>query len=278
MNDDWTPQEIEVILADYFFMLNEEIEGRPFNKSAQRRSILPLLSNRNHGSIERKRQNVSAALASMGIPYINGYKPLTHYQKKLDKLIADYLSSHPSVEASFRRFSELPNNVTEHPFQFETILESAPEKQMRVAEPNVGYRNPIKLNYLEMEQANRVIGNAGEKIVLDYERWRLISKGKEALAEKIEWVAQTQGDGLGFDILSKNENGSDRYIEVKSTKLTKESPIFFSKNEYEFSIHNAPNYHLYRVFKLNEAAKLFIVSGRFNDFCNFEPVKFKGYF
>ncbi len=78
-----------------------------------------------------------------------------------------------------------------------------------------------------MEQVNQKAGQVGERIALDYERWRLVKAGKEGLADKIEWVSQTQGDGLGFDILSKNTNGTDRYIEVKSTKLTKEAPFLF---------------------------------------------------
>jgi len=76
-------------------------------------------------------------------------------------------------------------------------------------------------------------------VPLEYERWRLIHEGKEGLADKIKWVSQAQGDGLGFDILSRNTNGTDRYIEVKSTKLTKESPFYFTALEYDFSKRNS---------------------------------------
>lgn len=57
------------------------------------------------------------------------------------------------------------------------------------------------MNYLEVEQANRLTGTSGEKIVMEYEKWRLLREGKESLADRIEWISQTQGDGLGFDIL-----------------------------------------------------------------------------
>jgi hypothetical protein len=54
--------------------------------------------------------------------------------------------------------------------------------------------------------------------------------GKENLANKIEWVSQTQGDGLGCGILSRSTNGTDGYIEVKSIKLTKvEIPFAFRR-------------------------------------------------
>jgi hypothetical protein len=142
----------------------------------------------------------------------------------------------------------------------------------------VAYQIPIKVNYLELEQANKLVGNSGEKIVYEYEKWRLITAGKEALADKIEWVSQTQGDGAGYDILSRNTNGTDRFIEVKATKLTKEAPFFFTANEYEFSKAKSSAFFLYRVFNLKDQPKIFIVNGAFDDFCNRQPVKFKGFF
>jgi hypothetical protein len=38
---------------------------------------------RSEGSIERKLQNISAVLDLLGVQWINGYKPLAHYQDAL---------------------------------------------------------------------------------------------------------------------------------------------------------------------------------------------------
>ena len=116
-----------------------------------------------------------------------------------------------------------------------------------------------------------------ELLVLRYDKWRLIARGKESFAEKVEWIAQND-DGAGFDILSKNDDGSDRYIEVKTTKLTKYTPIFFTGNEYQFSKDNRPNFHLYRVFNFADKPKLFELRGSFDDFCKKEPVLYTGRF
>jgi hypothetical protein len=67
----------------------------------------------------------------------------------------------------------------------------------------------------------------------------LINQGKEKLAEQVRWISKEEGDGAGFDILSRNLNGTDKYVEVKTTKLAKETPIFFTKNELDFSIENS---------------------------------------
>ena len=160
---------------------------------------------------------------------------------------------------------------------YNDFVDTPPEAQL-VKEPELTYSTPVKINYLEVEQNNKRLGNYGEGVVIKYERWRLLNAGKDSLADKIEWVAQTEGDWIGYDILSKNTNGTDRYIEVKTTKLGKEAPIFFSKNEYEFSSRNASSYFLYRLFNFSKKPKIFIVNGRFDDFCKFQPINFKGIF
>lgn len=278
MAEDWSKSEVNIIVTDYFQMLIEEIKGSAYNKTEHRRSILPFLKNRSEQSVEFKHRNISAVLANIGVPYINGYKPAWNYQKLLEEAVLHFLSRNHQVEKSFQLFAEASPPINTAIVLFENLLEPPPERQPLAQEPEIVYRNPIKVNYLEVEQANRLTGNFGEKIVMEYEKWRLLREGKDSLAERIEWVSQTQGDGLGFDILSKNTNGTDRYIEVKTTKLTKEAPIFFTKNEYDFSLANKNNYFLYRVFNLKQDPRLFMMGGAFDDFCSYRAVKFKGYF
>lgn len=57
-------------------------------------------------------------------------------------------------------------------------------------------------------------GFSGEQLVMDYEVKRLKISG---YAERIEHVSLTD-DSLGYDILSFEEDGTYRYIEVKTTK------------------------------------------------------------
>ena len=83
---------------------------------------------------------------------------------------------------------------------------------------------------------------------------------------------------MGFDILSKNNNGTDRYIEVKTTKLTKETPIYFSRNEWKFAQLKEKDFFLYRVFNFAENPQLFIKQGHYESFCKLQPQSFKGYF
>lgn len=227
MAEDSTREEVEIIVAEYFEMFQKEQAGIPYSKAETRQRILPLLENRSKGSVEFNNRNISAVLARMGQPYIRGYLPAYNYQKLLlEDVVLAHLRRKPEVEDTFRRFAETV--PTPRAVDFETIEEKMPDKKVVLEERELIYRSPVKLNYIALEQANGVIGTTGESIALAYEKWRLIRAGKENLADKIEWVSQTRGDGLGFDILSRNTNGTDRYIEVKSTKLTKEAPFYFS--------------------------------------------------
>lgn len=277
MAEDWTREEVEIIVAGYFEMLQKEQAGIPYSKTETRQRILPLLKNRSNGSVEFKNRNISAVLARMGQPYIRGYLPAYNYQRVLlEDVVFTHLRQRPEIEDVFKQFAEVAPKP--HEPVFETMEETMPSKKLVLSEPELTYRSPVKINYIELEQANRAIGTTGESIALAYEKWRLIQEGKENLADKIEWVSQTQGDGLGYDILSRNANGTDRYIEVKSTKLTKEAPFYFSALEHDFSRRNRSSFFLYRVFNLKAEPKLFIANGAYDDFCNASPTHFKGTF
>jgi Domain of unknown function (DUF3883) len=135
-------------------------------------------------------------------------------------------------------------------------------------------RNPVRRNYLEIESRNQSLGLAGENLILEFEHKRLWLAGKKHLAERIEHVAETVGDNLGFDILSFETNGRERPIEVKTTQFGELTPFFASKNEVDVSEVREAEYHLYRLFKFNREPKLFILPGSLRKTCRLDPVQF----
>jgi hypothetical protein len=274
----WSQPEVELIVADYFAMLMKELAGEPYVKAEHNRNTQKLLNNRSKQSLEWKYRNISAVLARLGAPYIRGYIPAWNYQGALVDAVVAYRRAHPELERLFDRFVDETVVVELPKLDFSKILDERPEPSLVAEEPIVTYGRAVKVNYLEREQQNQRIGKSGEEIALEFERWRLIKAGKESLADKVEWVSQTQGDGLGFDIRSWSENGKDRFIEVKSTKLTKEAPIFFTNTEYAFARDHRDRFYLYRVFNLQKDPKLFMVQGAYDEFCRHTPIQYKGYF
>lgn len=121
-------------------------------------------------------------------------------------------------------------------------------------------RRPLT-NYLELEARNRVLGLAGEEFAIKFEHQRLWRAGQKRLAERIEHIARTRGDVEGFDILSFEESGRERLIEVKTTTFGRHTPFFVTRNEVSVSEERAEEYYVYRWFDFRDTPRLFLVPG-----------------
>ncbi|WP_114277908.1 DUF3883 domain-containing protein [Thioalbus denitrificans] len=277
MAGNWSVAEVEAAVEDYFDMLRRELTGRRFNKAAHRRALRERLNNRSDGSVELKHQNISAVLIEMGIPYIDGYKPRFNYQRSLlPAVVAEYLKHNPEIQALFLADSEMTPAIPSVE-DFLAAREAPPARDVRsptmVAEGSVIY-NPIGMNYLEIEARNQLLGGAGEQFVINFERARLIHAGQEALADRIEQVSVTVGPSAGFDIHSFEVNGSDRFIEAKTTKYGKSTPFFITPSELRFSRDNASRYFLYRIFRFRTDPRLFALHGHLEGQCKLEPSQY----
>ena len=270
----WTRDEVEATVADYFAMLAAQLSGVPYNKAAHRRALLQHLSGRSEQSIEFKHGNISAVLLDLHFPYIPGYKPRSNYQGLLFDVVAERLASDRQLQTIAAADADRPTVVPEVE-DILGVISKPPAPHLRDPDsgrdilPSKSAR--ISVNYLEREARNRSLGAAGEIFVLNYERARLISLGKEVLAGKIEHTSQNQGDGAGFDILSFEASGAERLIEVKTTKYGRETPFYVSRNELAVSESEAPRYHLYRLFGFNFKPSLFTLAGSLSATCRLSP-------
>jgi len=61
------------------------------------------------------------------------------------------------------------------------------------------------MDFARRDAENRRLGLFGEQFVVDLGKQRLLERGRDDLAAKVEWVTNVRGDGMGFDILSFNE-------------------------------------------------------------------------
>lgn len=274
----WSRYEIEAIVTDYLAMLDKELRDEPYNKTAHRQNLSALLNGRSEGSIERKHQNISAVMIKLGYPYISGYKPLGNFQALLAELVAERLVGNCALNATVSSSAETPALVPSVE-DILTRLEGPPKTQG--VEPRMLHENAWTyarkrppVNYLEQESRNASLGNAGEKFILNYERARLIHLGKERLAEHIEHVAVTEGDGAGFDVRSFEVDGSDRFIEVKTTTYGKETPFFVSRNELFASRKHEERYYLCRLFGFRANPRFYALNGAIDKVCALEPIQF----
>jgi hypothetical protein len=143
----------------------------------------------------------------------------------------------------------------------------------RAAEPAIA---PMRLtaNYIEREARNRSLGTAGELFVINYERARLIHAGRETLAARIEHTARVRGDYEGYDILSYDEVGAERLIEVKTTKYGADTPFFVTRNEVSASETHSSLYHVYRLYSFRVAPRLYTLPGTISQNCRLSAATF----
>lgn len=239
---DWTRLEIDLIVADYFDMLREELAGRGVNKS-QHNKALQQHVRRSHGSIEFKHQNISAVLARLGYPWILGYKPRANFQGALIEGIERYLESGGVAKADFLDDapSVLPNDAI--------LFEDAPAFEPLDAKVEAPLRRLIrKFDPAARDARNRSLGKRGEERVFKGEVESLMAAGRKDLAMKVVWTSQEVGDGAGFDISSFRPDGQERLIEVKTTLGHKTTPFFLTENERLVSEERADAYRIVRLY------------------------------
>src|SRR5512138_948451 len=126
MAENWSSIEINLIIKDYFIMLVDELNNRPFNKADHRRKLIQHLNHRSEGSIEFKHQNISAVLNNLGKPSIKGYLPRQNYQRSLEKEIVQYIFANPWLEVEFEKFALEKIVHTPVPLDFLNILDAPP--------------------------------------------------------------------------------------------------------------------------------------------------------
>lgn len=253
MADVWSDIEIELIVADYFAMLSDELSGRSYSKAGRNRALQERIA-RSRGSIEFKHQNISAVLLGLGEPWIDGYKPAANFQNRLASKVVAWLDAHPDWLAP----------------QLEARRTSAgavdgfwigPPPAKRNAPPPI---DPLLLaavgrtfDAAERDARNRRLGEAGEALVLRHECHVLRRAGRSDLADRVRWTAREDGDGFGYDIASFDPDGHPRMIEVKTTNGWERTPFHISRNELAVAEARRDHWHLVRLWDFARAPKAF---------------------
>jgi Domain of unknown function (DUF3883) len=275
----WSREEVEATVADYFRMLELELGGHPYNKRAHNRELTKQLAHRTSTAIELKHQNISAILLELGCGYIPGYKPRSNYQQ----LLFDFVAARLAEDKSFHRIllQDVEREVVMPEIsKISGVLVEAPRVN-RVREPgearNSGRRGIFR-DYLEIESRNRSLGLAGEQFVAEFEARRLHAGGHKDLANRIDHVSISQGDGLGFDVLSFEPDGRERFIEVKTTHFGALAPFYVSPNELKFSQEKKDHYVLARVHEFRSQPKIFELRGAISGNVILNPASYQAHF
>jgi hypothetical protein len=260
--EDWSDAEVKAAVDEYLTMLRSEAVGQQYSKSDHRRTLSQKLRpERTSSAIEFKHQNISAAMLELGLPYIRGYKPRGNYQAALLREIQHRMEEDPRQLASLRAEPQA----------------SAASSLQRAEPPSstATNRKGTHLDYGLLQEENSRLGAMGEELVVEFERKRLRRSGQSELVDHVRWASRDDGDGLGYDVLSFDEAGRERYIEVKTTALGPEAPFYISSAELHFARCHLQSFVLYRVFCVLDSPRFFVLEGDIADALNMVPVTYR---
>lgn len=273
-------RRLEVLVQNYFILLDAELQGELYSKADHRNRILKELGESDAERIDREHRNISAVLAETGLPFVDSFPPEAGFDDALEKAVQVFIEAHPDlVEALW--IDEIPA-----PASIPVELDDAKAHWVATPEPG-GFRpsqrpawHPAGVNeidYRVREARNRNLATAGERFVLAFERARLREAGMKDSVDRIAWQSQTYGDSFGYDILSLEKDGGERFICVKTTNYGSRFPFVVTHRELERARENPRRFHLYRVFRFSRGAKLFVITGERLLQESLEPVAYRSW-
>ena len=264
-NDD---KVIEYLVAHYA----EELKRLPLQ-------ILGYLTTRkNEKKLKRKYKNYD-------IKY-EKYRFIKLLQRAQDALLTEpkaVVSSEEKVEfQTDNRNSAITHDTTNLSVLDEPITEVAEEIELNIADnptmvsKNKSISNKVRakedINYSEQQTISQKIGDRGEELVLRNEIEK--TKGWGLPNETLSKVRRVslESDDYGFDILSFDQEGNERYLEVKTTKTNgKNFSFILTRNEFETAKYYGKRYSFVIVFDILSNPRIWYMGNPFVE----EPYKVK---
>lgn len=270
---DWDDEELDLIVADYFDMLEAAASGRPLVKAHHAQALSRQIG-RTVGSVGQKYGNISTVLTELGMPKVNGFGNRPNYQGAIFLALERYLDRTPAAWDIGMPMVEL-TQATQPPSYGSGVAEPAtefvPAPLLMTQPPPRGADRPKrpaglarlvrKFDPAARDERNRQLGLIGEKHIFAHECASLIAHDRADLARKVEWTSQERGDGAGYDIRSFDPtNGRERLIEVKATRGGPSTDFFLTRTEREVAQERSDVWRLYRVHTLPVKPEFFVLT------------------
>ncbi|WCH25931.1 DUF3427 domain-containing protein [Aeromonas salmonicida] len=158
-----------------------------------------------------------------------------------------------------------------------TLTEGLPPKAtQKTGKGGKGAKGGI-VDWAAREQRNRDLGLAGELLVMAHEQKWLHDAGRNDLAARVEHVALSDS-AAGYDILSFELDGSEKFIEVKTTTGPASTSFYISENEVNVSRELQERFWLYRVHSYSReknSAAFYVKNGDVSKGFELTPTTYK---
>ena len=207
-------------------------------------------------------------------------------QRAQDAVLNESKTTVESVETVVSQTDNISSAITHDKTNLDIldypITESAEEIELNIADsPTITSKsksnsNKIRtkegINYSEQQAISQKIGDRGEELVLRNEIEKIKQWGlPDEILSKVRRVS-LESDDYGFDILSFDKDGNERYLEVKTTKTNgKNFSFILTRNEFEHAKTYGSRYSFVIVFDILCNPRIWYMGNPFVE----EPYKVK---
>ena len=214
------------------------------------------------------------------------YRFIKLLQRAQDAVLNESNTTVESVETVVSQTDNISSAITHDKTNLDIldypITESAEEIELNIADsPTITSKsksnsNKIRtkegINYSEQQAISQKIGDRGEELVLRNEIEKIKQWGlPDEILSKVRRVS-LESDDYGFDILSFDKDGNERYLEVKTTKTNgKNFSFILTKNEFEQAKKYGNKYSFVIVFDILNNPHIWYMGNPFVE----EPYKVK---
>ena len=213
-------------------------------------------------------------LVNYGHVYIRGYLPAQNFQRALETAVLEWIEGRNDLVDVIDESPVLNPHAPAATYLFAEILSSPPDPR-RVARPT-REQVALKVDFVRLDAQNRTLGSNGEEFVFGIEQRRLHDEElRPDLAKRVRWRARDEGDGLGYDILSFEPDGTDRLIEVKTTGGGIYTQFALTGNELACSQRHSTRYQLYRLYNFGPSPRLYVLSGALDKTCTLIATRYR---
>jgi len=252
----------------YLLQLKDYLSDKQIFTLNQTKEFLARKLDKSNKAVRLKMHHISSILVNSDLPYLETFKPVSRVDIDfVDWKETEFLKEKLTKELDTKEFIELlkaaisksdyPSGVSKID-SFEESPESEIFEDIKVSSQKSVRIRP-KINYVEREIRNSKLGEAGEEWVIEFEKRRLKKLGREDLIDKVVWASKEIGDGLGYDIISCDQDGNELYIEVKTTRLGKYAVFYLTERELKTASELGKEYLIYRVFDFDKETKVYKV-------------------
>jgi hypothetical protein len=248
----WNEAEQDLVVGDYFVMLDKVMTGRALDPANHQRA-LRFVTNRSGGAITFLQGEISAVLTLIGLPTLQDHPPRWDFADGLADAIDRHLSAKPVVLKDLAQPPALLGRAAAP-----VLAEGAPARV--VSPPPPGERTQrlmVRFDPAARDHEARLLTRIGVAAALAYEQRRLEARGRPDLASQIRLALPP--DDEGCDLLSFSRTGAPRRIAVKTTTGGPATPFRLAEGEAALREAQPEAFQVYRLYDVGREARVFRV-------------------